>query len=396
MQQIYVRVDNSQNNDCVGVVPLVTLEVNPVPVANPVNDLEICDNADDGSSDNGIVQSFNLDAQTPLILGSQSATDYTVTYHISASEASTGVNAIASTTAYTNITPNLQTIYVRVINNVDGCFTYHTSFDLIVNDIPTANPIEDLEVCDDDLDGFAIFDLSSKDDDITNGQVDVTVSHHASFADATSGSNPLMSPYTNTVAGTQIIYARVEDINTGCINTNINFNIVAKDCTDSDNDSVPNVDEDLNNNGNLDDDDTDGDMIPNYQDDDDDGDGVLTINEDYNNNGDVTDDDINNNGIPDYLDDEATLSTSELEKVDFTLYPNPAKNLISFRFIDNTIAKAEVIIYDVRGRVISKSDSNVENGNATTDISNISNGVYFVKIIANEKSCLKRLIVGTE
>ena len=185
-------------------------------------------------------------------------------------------------------------------------------------------------------------------------------------------------------------------MNTGCINTNINFNIIAKDCTDSDSDTVPDIDEDLNNNGNLDDDDTDGDMIPNYQDDDDDGDGVLTIDEDYNNNGDVTDDDINNNGIPDYLDDQATLSTSDIQKVDFTLYPNPAKNWISFNFADHTIAKAEITLYDTRGRLISTSFSNIENNSTTIDISKLSSGVYFVKILANGKGGLKRLVVGTE
>ena len=185
-QQIYVRADNSQNNECIGLFPLITLEVDPVPVANQVSNLELCDNSDDGANDNGIVQTFNLDVQTPLILGGQSATGYTVTYHVSASDAGTGANAITSTTAYTNITPNLQTIYVRVTNNTDGCFTNHTSFKLIVNSVPTANFVPDLEVCDDDLDGFAAFDLTSLDDEITNGEVDLSVSYYASFADATS------------------------------------------------------------------------------------------------------------------------------------------------------------------------------------------------------------------
>ncbi|NCT10403.1 MAG: peptidylprolyl isomerase [Flavobacteriia bacterium] len=73
--------------------------------------------------------------------------------------------------------------------------------------------------------------------------------------------------------------------------------------TDHDNDNVPSIVEDLNGDKNLNNDDTDGDGIPNYFDADDDGDGVLTKNEDKNGNGDPTDDknDPTNPNLPDYL-----------------------------------------------------------------------------------------------
>ena len=58
------------------------------------------------------------------------------------------------------------------------------------------------------------------------------------------------------------------------------------------------------------DDDTDGNGVPNYVDTDDDGDGVLTINEDLNNDGDPTNDDSDNDGIPNYLDSDSTESKS--------------------------------------------------------------------------------------
>ena len=112
--------------------------------------------------------------------------------------------------------------------------------------------------------------------------------------------------------------------------------IDALDCGDDDADGVPNVFEDFNGDGDLTNDDTDGDGTPNYLDndddgdgvptatelqldadgnpfdtdndgdvdyldDDDDGDGILTINEDVNMDGDPTNDDTDGNGIPDYL-----------------------------------------------------------------------------------------------
>ncbi len=74
--------------------------------------------------------------------------------------------------------------------------------------------------------------------------------------------------------------------------------------TDTDNDGVPNVREDVNGNGYLRDDDTDGDLQPNYFDVDDDGDGVTTRKEITDDNGEIIFPypDSNGDGIPDYLD----------------------------------------------------------------------------------------------
>ncbi|MEE1964380.1 hypothetical protein V1387_16940 [Allomuricauda taeanensis] len=74
--------------------------------------------------------------------------------------------------------------------------------------------------------------------------------------------------------------------------------------TDTDNDGIPNIEEDLNGNGYLYDDNTDEDSLANFRDIDDDGDGVLTRSE-------ITDDndviilpypDADNDGVPDFLD----------------------------------------------------------------------------------------------
>jgi len=234
-QQIFVRVDNIINNECVGFEPLITLVIDPVPVANEVDDIELCDNIDDGDGFNGIVQNFNLDVQTPLILGpSQSDTDYTVTYHTSASDALDGINAIMNTAVYANTVPDRQTIYVRVTNNTTNCFTNHTTFDLIVNQLPVANPVPDLEICDDDLDGSARngfsqqFDLELRTDGVLGGQDpnQFNVTYHASLDNALSGANPLGSPFSNSVPFSQTIFVRVTNGDSGCANGITSFNVV--------------------------------------------------------------------------------------------------------------------------------------------------------------------------
>lgn len=71
---------------------------------------------------------------------------------------------------------------------------------------------------------------------------------------------------------------------------------------DDDGDMVPTASEDINADGDVTNDDTDMDGTPNYLDNDDDGDGVLTADEDANMDGDPTNDDTDMDGIPDYLD----------------------------------------------------------------------------------------------
>lgn len=76
---------------------------------------------------------------------------------------------------------------------------------------------------------------------------------------------------------------------------------------EDDEDGVPSTKEDINNDGDLTNDDTDGDGIPNYLDDDDDGDNVPTKSEnpDDNNDGNIDDaQDSDGDTIPDYLDDD--------------------------------------------------------------------------------------------
>lgn len=71
---------------------------------------------------------------------------------------------------------------------------------------------------------------------------------------------------------------------------------------DDDNDGLVNASEDLNSDGILTNDDTDGDGLANYLDADDDGDHIATRSEDPNGNGNPRDDDIDRDGIPNYLD----------------------------------------------------------------------------------------------
>lgn len=80
------------------------------------------------------------------------------------------------------------------------------------------------------------------------------------------------------------------------------------DLTDTDGDGVIDLNEDINGNNNLDDDDTDQDGFPDYQDEDDDGDGINTADEDYDNDGNPMNEDSDGDGIADYLDEQDVIN----------------------------------------------------------------------------------------
>ncbi|MEY8847354.1 hypothetical protein AB9K26_00945, partial [Psychroserpens sp. XS_ASV72] len=78
-----------------------------------------------------------------------------------------------------------------------------------------------LEVCDDvSADGFAQFDLTSKDSEILDGldPAQYLVTYYEVEANADLGINAIGIPtsYTNTTAFMQTLWVRVEDTANGC------------------------------------------------------------------------------------------------------------------------------------------------------------------------------------
>jgi gliding motility-associated-like protein len=111
------------------------------PVANSPGQMIVCD---DQSMDG--IEIFNLASLDETLLGDQDISTYVVSYYISEEDALNGGNPI--NISFEN-TSNPQTIYARVENpSAEGCFDT-TSFDLVVQGLPTAtfNNSIDYEVC---------------------------------------------------------------------------------------------------------------------------------------------------------------------------------------------------------------------------------------------------------
>ena len=134
------------------VLPLTksfNLIVNDLPEINPVNDLERCDDNSVGSDTDGFIDHFNLEEQTPIILGGQDPNIFEVTYHKSAADAN-DLSKIGLSSPYTNTTIDEEEIFIRILNKNTNCFRADASFFVRVNKLPVLLAIETtLKQCDD-------------------------------------------------------------------------------------------------------------------------------------------------------------------------------------------------------------------------------------------------------
>ncbi|BAO55541.1 T9SS type B sorting domain-containing protein [Nonlabens marinus] len=187
-------------------------------IFNAASDLVVCD---DPSNDG--IELFDLTQQINQIIGTQSSSEVSVQFFRSQAEANTASNPITNSASYTNENSPQQTIFVRVSNSADpDCFSTG-SFELTVGGNPDANPVSDFQVCDDATnDGFANFNLVSKDLEILAGQsaADFEVSYYTNQSDANARQNALdKTAYQNT-SNFQTIVGRIESrLNTECFDT---------------------------------------------------------------------------------------------------------------------------------------------------------------------------------
>lgn len=199
------------NSSCI-IEDTVNVTLSSTQDAEPITDYELCD---DASGDE--TETFDLSTKDNDALASVPASNYTISYHYTSTDALNNVNAII---APIQNNTNPQTIFVRIEDTNTGCLAYST-FNLIVNELPNIVTPTPLEVCDDETaDGFTTIDLSEKDDEITNGALNMQVTYHYTQNDADNGTNAIPLPYVNTNT-TEQLYVRVVNTDTGCVNTTI-------------------------------------------------------------------------------------------------------------------------------------------------------------------------------
>lgn len=352
--------------------------------SQPTN-IELCDQNNDG------VEVFDLTVTTAEILNGQDPSQFEVTFFLTLLDAENNTSQITNPNSYANASTSTQTIFARLTDVTTQAFDT-TDFLITVIPLWLVSPVTDFYICDDvesgsDIDGFSTIDLTLIVDEVKNlnGTNFIEVVFFENNADALSYNSPILpsNSYVNTTAQNQTLYFRIDGPSSHCTNIGA-FSINVIQCENNDEDGIPDSVEDLNSNGNLADDDTDLDGLPNYMDNDDDNDGILTINEDYNLNGDPTDDDTDNSGVADYLEASVALSVISFNQDLFKIFPNPTKDKLYIQGISNT---SKVSIYNVLGKLVLSETTKSE-----IDVDNLQSGIYIIKIVDEQKEIIRKFI----
>lgn len=194
------------------------------PIANKPTDINYCDSDRDGFN------AFNLNTDvTPLVLLTQSTTEFEVLYFKSLADANANIAGTNLPNPYTNPTAfSSETIYARTHNKnlPNTCFAI-TDFTLFVNDLPVVTQPEPYRICDNtqstsDTDGIVnTFLLNTKDSEIY-GALDITkytISYHttATGADTNDASTIIDKNANHSVTNSQNVFIRLENNdNTAC------------------------------------------------------------------------------------------------------------------------------------------------------------------------------------
>jgi gliding motility-associated-like protein len=208
-QTVHIRIENTVTG-CVNT-STVDLQVNPGIVATTPANYSVCDDTNGDDTDGlGTFDLSTLDAQ---VLGPLAGTA-TATYYETNALAQAGVAGTELPTTYTSTTPSVQTIFVRVTDNITGCFDVVQAI-LIVDPLPNLDNIPPMIACDFNNPGdfMEMFDLTTHTTVVENGQVGLTISYHETEADADANNNPV----TN-VTGTDGQFIWVRAVNPlGCV-----------------------------------------------------------------------------------------------------------------------------------------------------------------------------------
>ncbi|MBE9488681.1 MAG: T9SS type B sorting domain-containing protein [Bacteroidetes bacterium] len=191
------------------------IEVQALPIANPVTDYQLCDDAVDDDDTNGLA-TFDLQTKVNEVLGAQLAVDFEVKFYLSQATTDAGVAGTEITTLIQNTT-NPQVVFARIDNRLNTDCYATTTFNLVVHPLPMVTPIVEIKQCDDDTDGISDFNLTEANVLISTDYLNKTFTYYLTQAEADGGllANQIANfiNYPNPTPLNSEVYARVETVN---------------------------------------------------------------------------------------------------------------------------------------------------------------------------------------
>lgn len=188
-----------------------TIDAKEPPKAYGINNIYACED----SLKPGYSTSFNTSVVTQQVLGGQS--DKTVTFIDGKGKT---YNSLPN--PFTNTVKDRETITVKVSHKDNLCCYSETTFDLIVNLLPDISSVSDLYVCDNDTDGFALFNLKQIETSIIGTATNLKIEfYHQNGQKIQSPLNTIV----NLIANEEIVTIKVINTDTNC-NKQSTFKII--------------------------------------------------------------------------------------------------------------------------------------------------------------------------
>ncbi|MGQ7946098.1 T9SS type B sorting domain-containing protein [Flavobacterium sp. WC2509] len=210
-ETIIAEVFNKANGECNSTTTF-TIDVFDTPKpSTTISNLTICDNSSAGTDTDGKVV-FDLTQKETSILNGQSAAQFLLSYYKDAGL----TQPILTPAAYLNQNPT-ETIYVKVANKDNVNCSAITSFKIDVLALPVIANVVDLKQCDDNIDGFSVFNLEEAISKITVNAAIETIAFFKTALDAQNNTNPILNStsYTNQTVSADQVFVRVTNTN-GC------------------------------------------------------------------------------------------------------------------------------------------------------------------------------------
>ncbi len=210
-QTIIAEVSNKANASCASTT---NFDINVFDSPKPsviVPKIISCDNASLGNDSDGRIL-FDLTQRATTILNGQSASQFVLSYYRDAAL----TQIIATPNAYTNNNSS-ETIYVKMTNKDNATCFASTSFSIEVLALPVITTVVSLKQCDDEIDGFSVFNLEEAVGKITINAGNKTIVFYKTLADAQNNTAPITNPttYINQTVSNDAVYVRVSNTS-GC------------------------------------------------------------------------------------------------------------------------------------------------------------------------------------
>ncbi|MGJ8661764.1 MAG: PKD domain-containing protein, partial [Bacteroidota bacterium] len=192
------------------------IEIFDLPIINPISDINSCEDSYEG----GFSSFFDTSNVESEILNGQE--DVIIKYFDEHG------NELSSPlpNPLSNSIQNNETITVLIYNqNALDCYV-ESAFDLIVTPVPFVNSIDNIVICDENNDGFSVFDISDIPIELINGQSNL-------FVELFDSNNNLISVsdynnFVNLTVNQDYIEAIVTNSITNC-SSETNVNLIVND-----------------------------------------------------------------------------------------------------------------------------------------------------------------------